>query len=113
MEEKKTEKKHFSPFGYYFNYLEAVDKDKREKEYGSILILSLIEEVGEMARAYLAQHGRKPTNLRAQQDESYQRELGDILVAIIRLAKYKNIDLHKKIMASLHKIRARKIKPKE
>jgi NTP pyrophosphatase (non-canonical NTP hydrolase) len=39
--------------------------------------------------------------------------LGDILVAIIRLAKYKNIDLHKKIMASLHKIRARKIKPKE
>jgi NTP pyrophosphatase (non-canonical NTP hydrolase) len=77
-----------------------------------MLILSLIEEVGEMARAYLAKHGRKKTNMAAQQDETYRQELGDILVAIIRFAKIKDIDLNQRIMYSLRKIEGRKKKPK-
>jgi len=106
-------KKQSSPFSQYFRYLDKVDKNVRyTKEYGSMLILSLVEEVGEMSRAYLAKHGRKKTNLAAQLDETYQQELGDILVAIIRFARIKNINLHDRIMYSLKKIAKRRKKLK-
>lgn len=109
----KKAKKIKSLFGYYYKKLEEIDRQwKEEKEFGSFLILSLVEEVGEMARAYLAKHGKKPTNIAALKDESYQQELGDILVAILRFARIKNIDLHKRIIYSINKIKRRKIKPK-
>ena len=102
-----------SPFGKYFKHLDRVDANlKTSEEFGSILILSLVEEVGEMARAYLAKHGRKPTNISAQQDETYKQELGDILVSIIRFARIKNINLDQRIMYTIRKIEKRKTKPK-
>ena len=105
---------HQSPFAEYFNYLSRIDRGKRySKEYGSILILSLVEEVGEVARAYLAEHGRKPLNLAAQRDESYQQELGDLVVTILRIARIKDMNLHELVLRSLKKIEARKTKPKE
>lgn len=103
-----------SPFGKYITILEEADKDvKNKEEFGSILILTLVEEIGEMARAYLAEHGRKPTNLAAQRDETYEQELGDIIVSAIRFARIKNIDLHKRVMYTLGKIAKRKTTPKE
>ncbi len=102
-----------TPFNVYFRKLDKIDKGKRySKEYGSILILGLVEEIGEMARAYLAEHGRKKTNIAAQLDETYEQELGDILVAIIRFARVKNINLHDRIMYTLNKIEKRKKEPK-
>lgn len=102
-----------TPFGKYFRELEKIDSDlKSSKEFGSILILSLVEEVGEMSRAYLAKHGRKGTNIAAQLDETYEQELGDILVTIIRFARIKNIDLDKRIKYTLNKIKKRKTSPK-
>jgi len=105
-------KKH-SSFGKYFAYLDQIDAElKNSTEFGSFLILSLVEEVGEMARAYLAKHGRKATNLAAQQDETYEQELGDILVSVLRFARIKNINLHKRIMYSLNKVKRRREEPK-
>jgi len=102
-----------TPFGKYFAKLDKIDASfKKYDEFGSILILNLVEEVGEMARAYLAKHGRKPTNLLAQQDETYKQELGDILVAIIRFARVKKINLDERIMYSLRKIERRQKQPK-
>jgi len=103
-----------TPFSCYFKYIdEHIEDDlKNQKEFGSFLILSLVEEVGEMARAYLAKHGRKPTNLAACEDESYEQELGDILVAILRFARIKNINLDDRIMYSLNKVAKRKNQPK-
>jgi len=107
-------KRQISPFGKYFVKLDQIDKDqKNTEEFGSILILSLVEELGEMARAYLAKHGRKPSNLAAQQDETYQQELGDILVSIIRFARVKDINLDQRIMYTLRKIERRKKAPKK
>lgn len=107
-------RRQISPFGKYFKKLDAIDgSNKGSEEFGSILILSLVEEIGEMARAYLAKHGRKPTNISAQQDETYQQELGDILVAIIRFARVKNINLDQRIMYTLRKIERRKKQPKK
>lgn len=112
-EQKLNDKKQISPFGKYFNMLSDIDKDlKNSNEFGSILILSLVEEVGEMARAYLAKHGRKPTNLAAQGDETYRQELGDILVTIIRFARIKNINLDERIIYTLDKIKRRRKAPK-
>ncbi len=103
-----------TPFNSYFNKLDEIDKGKRySKEYGSILILGLVEEIGEMARAYLAEHGRKKSNIAAQKDETYEQELGDILVAIIRFARVKNINLHERILYTLNKIEKRKNSPKK
>jgi NTP pyrophosphatase (non-canonical NTP hydrolase) len=93
----------------YVNELAEVDKDEGKKDdYASVLILAIVEEVGEMARAYLARWGRKPHNIRAQKDESYKEELGDIILAIMKLAVIKNIDLDKQIEYSLNKIKKRK-----
>jgi NTP pyrophosphatase (non-canonical NTP hydrolase) len=103
-----------SPFGEYFKILDEIDKGKRyNKEFGSILILGLVEEIGEMARAYLAEHGRKKTNLAAQADETYRQELGDILVAILRFARIKKINLHERMMYTINKIEKRQTKPKK
>jgi len=103
-----------TPFSEYFRKLDQVDKDlKGSEEYGSFLILSLVEEIGEMARAYLAKHGRKKTNLAAQQDETYEQELGDILVSVLRFARIKNINLHDRVMYSINKIAKRRKTPKQ
>lgn len=103
-----------TPFNKYFRLLNDIDKGKRyTDEYGSILILGLVEEIGEMARAYLAKHGRKQTNLAAQLDETYEQELGDILLTIIRFARVKKINLDERIMYSLKKIEKRKSQPKK
>jgi NTP pyrophosphatase (non-canonical NTP hydrolase) len=102
-----------TPFSVYFRELDEFDKDLRySEEYGSILILSLVEEIGEMARAYLAEHGRKPTNLAAQADETYEEELGDILVAILRFARIKDLNLDTLIRRSLKKVERRRKQPK-
>lgn len=102
-----------SPFGYYIKYLDGIDKGVRDsKEFGSILILQIVEEVGEMSRAYLAKHGRKGSNIAAQEDETYRQELGDILVSILRLARIKKINLNDAMMYSLKKIEKRKLEPK-
>lgn len=98
----------------YIDIIKELEKnDLRDKEYGSILILALTEEVGEIARAYLAEHGRKPTNLKAQRDETYKQEIGDLLISIIKLAIYKNINLDKRIKYTIRKIRYRKLHPKK
>ncbi len=111
MKQPRIKKKpsYSTPFGRYISYLDKADTSiKAQEEFGSMLILSLVEEIGEMARAYLAKHGRKPTNAAAQEDETYEQELGDIFVSILRFARIKNIDLHRRVMYSLHKISRRK-----
>ena len=98
----------------YIAILRELDKDlPKTNEYGSILILGLMEEIGEISRAYLAEHGRKPTNKAAQRDETYKQELGDLLISILRLATHKNINLDHRIQYTLKKIQKRKTHPKE
>ncbi len=110
----KKKKIYSTPFGEYISKLDQIDKGVRyTEEYGSMLILSLVEELGEMARAYLARHGRKKTNIAAQRDETYEQELGDILVAILRFARIKDINLDERVKYSLKKIEGRRKAPKK
>lgn len=113
-QKKSTQPYYDTPFRQYFKILDEIDKGKRDsKEFGSILILGLVEEIGEMARAYLAKHGRKSTNLAAQADETYQQELGDIMVSILRFARIKKINLDERLKYSLNKVKERKTTPKQ
>ena len=93
----------------YQKELSKVDKGKKPRDYTSMLILAIVEEVSEVARAYLAKKGRKGKHHRAVQDETYKQELGDIILAIMKLANIKNIDLDKQIQYSLRKIKRRKL----
>lgn len=103
-----------TPFKQYFKILDEIDKGKRDSaEFGSIMILGLVEEIGEMSRAYLAKHGYKKSNLAAQEDETYQQELGDILLTILRFARVKKINLDERLMYSLNKVRERRKNPKQ
>lgn len=102
-----------TPFKEYFKILKEIDKGKRySDEFGSILILSIVEEVGEMSRAYLAKHGRKKTNLAAEADETIEQELGDLLMSILRYARIKKVNLHDRLLYSLNKVKERRITPK-
>lgn len=93
----------------YQRELEVIDRGKDQKEaYTSLLILAIVEEIGEMARAYLAKQGHKPKNHRSHQDETYRQELGDILLAIMKLASIKKVNLDQRIQYSLNKIKKRK-----
>lgn len=113
MKKKRANPQFSTPFNDYFKLFDRIDKDvKYTDEYGSFLILSLVEELGEMTRAYLAKHGRKQSNLAAQADETYEQELGDIMVSLLRFARIKNINLHERILYSLRKIEKRKDEPK-
>jgi NTP pyrophosphatase (non-canonical NTP hydrolase) len=111
-EHKKTY--YDTPFGEYFRQIDQIDKDWKETdEYGSFLILGLVEELGEMARAYLAKHGRKQTNIAAQEDETYEQELGDILLTVLRFARIKHMNLDQRVQYSIDKIKKRKDNPKQ
>jgi len=115
LEEPVDKKTYYqTPFGEYFRQIDEIDKDWKENdEYGSFLILGLVEELGEMARAYLAKHGRKPTNFAAQEDETYEQELGDILLTVLRFARIKHINLDERVQYSLDKIKKRREAPKQ
>ncbi len=91
----------------YQKELRQIDKKKGD-DYTSMLLLAIVEEVGEMARAYLAMKGRKPRNKRAQQDESYKQEMGDVIVAIMKLANLRDINLDERIRYTLQKIRKKR-----
>ena len=93
----------------YQSELIKIDKQVPQiDKYTSVLVLAIVEEVWEMARAYLSRIGKKPHNLKAQKDESYRQELGDIIVAIIKLAYIKKIDLDKQIQYTISKIKKRR-----
>ena len=100
-----------TPFNKYFARLEKIFPNETE-EFSPFLILRIMEETGEMARACLAKHGRKQNNLCAQNDETYIEEMGDLLISVMHLAQIKNINLDELIDRSLTKLEARQTHPK-
>lgn len=112
MTKQKEKQKNFdTPFNKYFAQMAKIFPEDKE-EFSPFLILRIVEETGEMARACLAKHGRKQNNLLAQNDETYIEEMGDLLISVMRLAQAKNVNLDDLIERSLHKLEARRQHPK-
>lgn len=77
------------------------------KKYGhsedpNIILLFLMEELGEVARACLAEKGYKEGNDRVT--ESFRQELGDVFYLILRLAWATDTDLESELAKTEKKL---------
>ncbi len=61
----------------------------------TIILLYLLEELGETARAYLKEQGHKQGNDRVT--ETFRQELGDVFYLLLRLAAVTDTDLEKEL----------------
>jgi len=67
-----------------------------------IILLYLMEELGEATRAFLKENGYKAQNNRVT--ETFQQEIGDVFFMILRLAYVTNTDLEKQLRYTLEKL---------
>lgn len=67
-----------------------------------IILLFLLEELGEAARAYLKENGYKEGNNRVT--ESFKQELGDVFLLLLRLSYVTDTDLEKQLRHTEEKL---------
>jgi NTP pyrophosphatase (non-canonical NTP hydrolase) len=67
-----------------------------------VILLFLLEELGEVARAYLKEEGHKKENDRIT--ETFRQEMGDVFYLILRLAEMTNTDLEVEFGKTLKKL---------
>lgn len=70
-----------------------------------VLLLFLVEEIGEVIRAYMKESGHKEDNNRIT--ETYKEELGDVFFLLLSLAAADNIDLEKQLDRTIRKLKTR------
>lgn len=70
-----------------------------------IILLFLLEELGEVARAYLAEEGHKKGNDRVT--ETFRQEMGDVFYLLLRLAWATDTDLEKELEHTEDKLNKR------
>lgn len=68
-----------------------------------IILLFLLEEMGEMTRAYLKENGYKEGNDRVA--ESFRQEMGDVFMLLLRLAHVTGTDLEHSLAYTMDKLR--------
>jgi len=67
-----------------------------------IIMLFLLEELGEATRAFLKENGYKENNNRIA--ESFRQELGDVFLLLLRLAAVTGTDLEQELSCTMEKI---------
>ncbi|MBI5614457.1 hypothetical protein HY947_06015 [Candidatus Gottesmanbacteria bacterium] len=70
-----------------------------------IILLFLLEELGETARAFLKESGHKESNDRIV--ESYKQELGDVFFLLLSLASSRGINLEEQLDYTIKKLKTR------
>jgi NTP pyrophosphatase (non-canonical NTP hydrolase) len=70
-----------------------------------VILLFLLEELGETARAFLKEIGHKESNDRVV--ESYKQELGDVFFLLLSLAASRGIDLEEQLHYTIKKLKTR------
>lgn len=74
----------------------------------TIILLFLMEELGEVARAYLKEEGHKTENNRVT--ETFRQEMGDVCMLLLRLAAVTGTDLEEELEKTEKKLLAAKDK---
>lgn len=74
----------------------------------NIILLYLVEELGEVVRAFLKETGHKSTNDRIT--ESSKHEIGDVFFLLLRLAHVTDTDLEKELNNTINKVQKAKHK---
>ena len=83
-----------------------VGRETRElahSEDPTIILLFLMEELGEVARAYLKEGGHKVGNDRVT--ETFRQEMGDVFLLLLRLAAVTNTNLEEMLEKTENKLR--------
>lgn len=83
-----------------------VGRETRElahSEDPTIILLFLMEELGEVARAYLKEGGHKAGNDRVT--ETFRQEMGDVFLLLLRLAAVTNTNLEEMLEKTENKLR--------
>ena len=75
----------------YTDEVGKMTKDLGHSEDPTIILLFLMEELGEVARAYLKEEGHKAGNNRVT--ETFRQEMGDVFYLLLRLAAVTGTDL--------------------
>jgi NTP pyrophosphatase (non-canonical NTP hydrolase) len=86
---------------------EEVGKLTRELKHSedpTIILLFLMEELGETARAYLKEGGHKDSNNRVT--ETFREEMGDVFYLLLRLAAVTGTDLEAVLEKTEKKLKA-------
>lgn len=68
----------------------------------TIILLFLMEELGEVARAYLKEGGHKAGNDRVT--ETFRQEMGDVFYLLLRLAAVTGTDLEEELGKTVGKL---------
>lgn len=77
-------------------------KDLGHSQDPKIIMLFLLEELGESTRAFLKENGYKENNNRIA--ESFRQELGDVFLLLLRLAAVTGTDLEHELAHTMGKI---------
>lgn len=67
-----------------------------------IILLFLLEELGEVTRAYLKEEGHKESNDRIK--ETFRQEMGDVFFLLLRLAYITDTDLEEELEKTIKKL---------
>lgn len=87
------------------SYTEQVGQMTRKlghSEDPTIILLFLMEELGEVARAYLKEEGHKAGNNRVT--ETFRQEMGDVFYLLLRLAAVTGTDLEEELVKTEKKL---------
>lgn len=84
------------------NRIGTITKEHRHSKDPNIILLFLMEELGEVARAYLKEEGHKAGNDRVT--ETFRQELGDVFYLILRLAWATDTDLEAELTKTEKKL---------
>jgi NTP pyrophosphatase (non-canonical NTP hydrolase) len=77
-------------------------RDLKHSEDPTIILLFLMEELGEVARAYLKEGGHKAGNDRVT--ETFRQEMGDVFYLLLRLAAVTGTDLEEELGKTINKL---------
>jgi NTP pyrophosphatase (non-canonical NTP hydrolase) len=80
----------------------TITKEHRHSKDPKIILLFLMEELGEVARAYLKEERHKKGNDRVT--ETFRQELGDVFYLILRLAWATDTDLETELAKTEKKL---------
>ena len=81
----------------------SMTRDLGHSEDPTIILLFLMEELGEVARAYLKEEGHKAENNRVT--ETFRQEMGDVFYLLLRLAAVTGTDLEEELEKTEKKLR--------
>ena len=83
-------------------HIGALNKKLGHSEDPTIILLFLMEELGEVARAYLKEEGHKVGNDRVT--ETFRQEMGDVLYLLLRLAAVTGTNLETELTKTEKKL---------